>query len=324
MISRENFRIIFMGTPDFAVPSLEALHHAGYSIPAVVTVPDKPSGRGLKISESSVKRFANSHALPVLQPDKPDDSAFIESLTALHPDLFVVVAFRILPEAVWSLPSKGTINLHASLLPQFRGAAPINHAIIRGESKTGLTTFFIDHKVDTGKLIMQSETDITPDMTAGELHDILMMEGSRLLLQTVDAIRSGNVSAVDQKTLIKKETVLYTAPRIFKHHCKIDWNASAESIHNLIRGLSPYPAAFATLLSQEGKSMQLKIFRSCIDGEMPNPGPGKLLIIGKKRLFIGTSDQALELLELQLAGKSRTKISDFLNGANIDETWRAH
>jgi methionyl-tRNA formyltransferase len=314
MKPRNQFRIVFMGTPAFAVRTLEVLHKSGYPVLAVVTVPDKPAGRGLKPRASDVKRCAEQHDLPLLQPDSLKDQEFISSLASLKADLFVVVAFRMLPESVWSLPAMGTINLHASLLPQYRGAAPINRAIINGETKTGVTTFLIDHEIDTGELLLQEEIIIGPEETAGELHDRLMETGASLVLKTVDAIRENKTKPVKQNQLISQEQVLKKAPKLSKEDCKINWNCDAETVFNQIRGLSPYPAAFTNLLFPDGIVRQLKIFKAGILNTEISPGPGEIRVDTQSRMFIGSNNAAIEILEVQLSGKAKMKVRDFLNG----------
>jgi len=304
-------KIVFMGTPDFAVPSLKILLDNGYNIVAVVTAPDKPSGRGLNISKSPVKIFAEQHQLKVLQPLKLKDDNFIAELTALQPDLSIVVAFRMLPEVVWGLPKYGSVNLHASLLPKYRGAAPINWAIINGEKETGVTTFFIQQQIDTGNIIFQEKTPISETENAGTLHDKLMDIGSRLILKTVEAVESGNCPSVAQDFNQEQPA----APKIFKEHCKIDWNNTSEKIYNFIRGLNPYPAAWTML---NGKV--LKIFSSKIILARETAIPGTILTDNKTYLHIATINGLLELSELQLEGKKRIKTEEFLRGYNFSES----
>lgn len=317
MKSREDFRIVFMGTPAFAVRSLELLHNAGYDLAAVVTAPDKPAGRGLLPRLSAVKQFAQKHKLSLLQPFSLKDEIFISAIADLKADLFVVVAFRMLPEAVWSLPAKGTINLHASLLPQYRGAAPINWAIINGEQITGVTTFLIDREIDTGKILKQQEIPIGFSETAGELHDRLMEKGAELLLETVDALRSSNIKPIDQKQLLSEDQVLKKAPKLSKEDCRINWSMNTERIYNQIRGLSPYPAAFTNLISPEGTTLPLKIYKAIPCDRAIHCEPGDIITEENKRMFVASGDGFVELLEVQLAGKSRMKNSDFLNGFRI-------
>lgn len=301
-------KIVFMGTPEFAVPSLDILVKNGFNIACVVTVPDKPQGRGLKLSQSEVKKYALEHNLPILQPEKLKDEKFIKYLEELSPDIIVVVAFRILPREVYSLAKLGAFNLHASLLPKYRGAAPINWAIINGETKTGVTTFFLDDKVDTGNIIFQEEVDINSDETAGDLHDKLMQIGANLVLKTVRAILNNDAPRIQQSDL--KAT---PAPKIFKEHCKIDWNNPMEKIHNLIRGLSPYPAAFTTY-----KGKIVKIYKSEKTNTKVDLLPGSVLVT-KEDLFIACNDSYLKIIELQLEGKKRLKTEEFLRGFNFQK-----
>lgn len=304
-------KLVFMGTPEFAVPSLELLSKK-HEILAVITVPDKPAGRGKSLKSSAVKIGAQELNIPVLQPTNLKDAAFQQELKDLSAELFVVLAFRMLPEAVWSMPPMGTINLHASLLPQYRGAAPINRAIINGETKTGLTTFFIERDIDTGKIIDQKEMTISENETAGELHDRMMSEGAILLLKTVDAIESGDTQPKSQKS----SGVLKEAHKIFKEDCEINWNQSAESVHNHIRGLSPYPAAWTPANGVDYDLRQFKILKSRI-ATFPIAGsPGCILLTDELRLFVKCDPGNIEILELQAPGKKRMKTTDFLRGFN--------
>ena len=313
-MNKKDFRIIYMGTPHFAVAPLRELLNHGYPIAAVVTVADKPAGRGRKLRPSPVKEFALEYGLKVLQPLNLKDPAFISELKKLKPDLAVVVAFRMLPESVWSLPSKGTVNLHASLLPQYRGAAPINHAIINGESETGVTTFFIEKEIDTGSIILQKKIPIGPDETAGELHDKLMDAGAGLIIETIELIRKGEVNAIDQSLFNIPENQLKKAPKIFKQDCKIDWSQSIDKVYNFIRGLSPFPGAF-TYFNLTGEQKMLKIFKGKKIENIKGK-PGEILVRGGK--LIGyTADAALELTEIQLEGKKRMRAEDFLRGLKI-------
>jgi methionyl-tRNA formyltransferase len=314
-------RIVYMGTPEFAVKPLDTLVQAGYKVVGVVTVADKPSGRGLKMNESAVKQYAREHGIPVLQPLKLKDPAFLEALAAWKADLFVVVAFRMLPEEVWSMPRLGTFNLHAALLPQYRGAAPINWAVINGEKISGVTTFMIDKNIDTGGIILRQECRIRPDETAGELHDELMEIGSDLVLQTVEGLIQHNVELRVQRSFIQGSEELKPAPKITRELCHIDWNQPTGTVYNLIRGLSPYPTAFAELKS--GQEVQtLKIFRTEKRADL-HAAPGTILSDGKTYLAIATADGALELTELQLAGKKRMGAEEFLRGWRDPEAWRA-
>lgn len=301
-------RIVFMGTPEFAVASLAALLDAGKNVVAVVTVPDKPAGRGQQISESAVKQFAVSKGIPVLQPVKLKDPEFIAQLRALKPDLQIVVAFRMLPEIVWNLPPHGTVNLHASLLPQYRGAAPINWAVINGEKETGLSTFKLQHEIDTGDILMQEKLPIGDAETAGELHDRMKTIGSTLLVKTVNELEQGSLQAQPQNLLEENKH----APKLFKADCEIIWEQSAELIYNRIRGLSPYPTAFTTLL---GKN--LKIFRATLEKQQPNIKPGAFATDHKSYLKFAAADGWLNLQEVQLEGKKKMAIEEFLRGVRL-------
>jgi methionyl-tRNA formyltransferase len=301
-------RIVFMGTPDFAVASLAALIAAGFHVVAVVTAADKPAGRGQKLQESAVKKYAVEQGIPVLQPLKLKDPAFIEELTAFQADLQVVVAFRMLPEVVWNMPAKGTINLHASLLPNYRGAAPINHAIINGESTSGVTTFFLKHEIDTGDVIFADTVQIGPDETAGELHDKLMIVGAELLVKTVMAIEANDYTEQPQI----QSNVLKHAPKIFKEFCEINWDKPAQEIHNLIRGLSPYPTAFTRL-----QDKTLKVFKAEMLPGKPNVNPGSQETDGKTFLQFAAQDGWIRLTDIQYEGKKRMQIDEFLRGMRL-------
>ena len=305
-------RIVYMGTPEFAVAPLDNLIRNKYKVVGVVTVPDKPSGRGLKVNESAVKRYAVEHGLPLLQPEKLKDPEFLAALKAWKPDLIVVVAFRMLPEAVWSMPRLGTINLHAALLPQYRGAAPINWAVINGEKLTGVTTFMIDKDIDTGGILMRHECRISPVDTAGDIHDKLMGIGSDLVLQTVEGLIEHNIEMRVQRSFIQGSEVLKPAPKLTRETCRIDWNDSSEHIYNLIRGLSPYPAAFTEIAEEGREPLTLKIYRA--EKVNLHAAPGTILSDGKTYLAIATSDGAISLKDMQLAGKKRMEVKDFLLG----------
>lgn len=297
-----------MGTPDFAVASLDALVQANFNVVAVVTAPDKPAGRGQKLNESAVKRYAVEKNMPILQPEKLKSPQFLADLKAYQADLQVVVAFRMLPEVVWNMPPKGTINLHGSLLPQYRGAAPINHAIINGEKESGVTTFFLTHQIDTGNIIFSDKTPIKDDETAGELHDKLMHIGAKLLVKTVQAIADNHYHQQPQP----EEQTLKHAPKIFKDDCKINWQQSTAAIYNLIRGLSPYPTAF-TLLNDK----TLKIFKAEKVHKTPQHTPGTWHSDGKSYLQFATTDGYIKLLDIQYEGKKRMPIEDFLRGMRL-------
>ncbi len=302
----QDLRIIFLGTPDFAVASLDALLKAGATIIAVVTAPDKPSGRGLHLQPSAVKKYATEHNLLVLQPEKLKDPDFLAQLKSLQADLQVVVAFRMLPEAVWNMPPMGTINVHASLLPQYRGAAPINRAVINGEKETGVTTFQLKHEIDTGGILLQEKIDILPEDNAGTLHDKLRDAGAMLLVKTIEGIVKNTIKETPQSSLSGE---LKHAPKIFKDDMQIDWNKSAEEIHNLIRGLSPYPAAFSEL-----KGKQFKIYQSGFEQTMPHSEAGSFETDYKSYLRFAAKDGWVYIKELQLEGKKRMNIEAFLKG----------
>ena len=300
--------IIFMGTPEFAVTSLKTLLDKGYNVKAVVTTPDKPAGRGKNIQFSDVKKFALEHNLPILQPEKLKSPEFLAQLKEINADLFVVVAFRMLPKEVWAMPKRGTINLHAALLPDYRGAAPINHAIINGETETGITTFYIDEQIDTGKIIMQERCAIEPEDNIGTLYDKLMFIGAEAVCKTVDIIASGNVNAIEQDSI--RTEGLHPAPKITKEFCQINWNNKSIDIHNLIRGLSPYPAAWCYLKDE----ITAKIFTSAYSVEKHNLEAGTFVSDNKSFLKVATQDGFVSILELQMQGKKRMAIKDFLNG----------
>jgi methionyl-tRNA formyltransferase len=310
-------KVVFMGTPEFAVASLDAINKV-HEVVGVVTVADKPAGRGKKIRYSAVKEYALENDLTLLQPEKLKNEEFVQSLQSLEADLFVVVAFRMLPEVIWSMPSKGTINLHGSLLPDYRGAAPLNWAIINGDTKTGATTFFIEKEIDTGNIIDKVEIEITENMNVGELHDSLMFKGADLLVQTINNIDQGKAIGTPQAELITDR--IKEAPKIFKDTCQIDWNKSNQEVHNHIRGLSPYPAAWTSLLNSKGKELGLKLFKTIkTENNLPF---GAIQTDGKGILEIGCSSGSLQVLELQLAGKKRMDIKSFLNGVKLNDTYK--
>ncbi|MCQ2143065.1 MAG: methionyl-tRNA formyltransferase [Bacteroidales bacterium] len=322
-----------MGTPDFAVEPLRALLDKGYNVVGVVTVADKQSGRGLKVSESAVKKFAVERGLPVLQPEKLKDPEFLEALKAWNPDLFVVVAFRMLPKVVWEIPRLGTFNLHAALLPQYRGAAPINWAVINGDNMTGVTTFMINEGIDLGHIIYREQSRIAKTDTAGDVHDKLMYLGSDLVTMTVQAIIDGTIELRPQKSFIQGSEVLRPAPKLTRELCHIDWNDTTRSIYNLIRGLSPYPTAFTELVKDGSAPVQLKIFfGEALEGEGlaaalasagldALPAPGTILSDGKNFLAITTLDGALSITDLQLSGKKRMETKAFLLGFREPMGW---
>lgn len=303
----KQLRIVFMGTPEFAVPMLDVLLKSQHKVVGVVTAPDKPAGRGMQLNESEVKKFAKEKGLCILQPVKLKDESFQAELKNLNADLFVVVAFRMLPESVWGMPPMGTINLHASLLPQYRGAAPINWAIINGETETGVSTFFIQQEIDTGKIIYQEKTPIREDENVGELYAELMQLGAKVLGKTVDAIADGNYPQIPQDHI----TDIKHAPKIFKETCRIDWNKPAKQVHDFIRGLSPYPAAFTML---DGKVF--KIFKANYETGTVKGEPGTADTDGKTYFRFACTDGWLNVLECQLEGKKRLGVEDFLRGYN--------
>jgi methionyl-tRNA formyltransferase len=305
-----------MGTPEFAVASLDILVKNNYDVAAVVTVPDKPAGRGQKISESAVKQYAVANNLPVLQPEKLKSEEFINALKEINADLFIVVAFRMLPEVVWTMPKLGTFNLHGSLLPQYRGAAPLNWAVINGEKYTGVTTFFLKHEIDTGSIIFQEKIEISDDMNVGELHDKAMLVGANLVLKTVQAIESDNIRSIDQnewmtQNNLKKEELKH-APKIFKEDREINWNNTADSVVNLVRGLSPYPVAFTTLNHQ-----MLKIYSAKVIEQSSNLAIGEFESDGKTYLRFKAADHLVQVEDLQLEGKKRMKVEELLRGYRI-------
>lgn len=302
-----NLRIVFMGTPEFAVASLDALYAAECNIVGVITAPDKPGGRGMQLQQSAVKKYAVEKGLNVLQPEKLKNPVFLEELKALNADLFIVVAFRMLPELVWNMPPLGTINLHGSLLPHYRGAAPINWAVINGEKETGVTTFKLKHEIDTGNILLQDKFPIAENATAGEVHDQMMHIGAQLLLKTVKGLANNSIEEQPQDSI--DPSTLKHAPKIFTETCRIDWNKPTGDIYNLIRGLSPYPAAFTTL---NGK--MLKIYRAEKELTTPSKTAGEFITDGKQYLKFATADGYISVMELQLEGKKKMKVDEFLRG----------
>ncbi len=318
----KQLRIVFMGTPEFAVESLKVLVENGYNVVAIITAPDKPSGRGLKISQPAVKNYAAEKGLPVLQPVKLKNQEFLLELKNIKPDLQIVVAFRMLPEAVWALPPLGTFNLHASLLPQYRGAAPLNWAIINGERETGVTTFLLSHEIDTGRILFSEKESITINDTLGDLHDRLMVKGAQLVLKTVDALASGEVVPLSQEELIYSKEDLKTAPKLERRTMQIDWTQPAEKIRNLIRGLSPSPAAWTTIQRGSDRlSTEVKIFSARTEPANDGCTPGTIRSDGKTFLKVACGDGWIHITELQLSGKKRMKADEFLRGFKDPEKY---
>ena len=313
-MDKRDLRIVFMGTPEFAVEPLRLLVENGYHVVAVVTQPDKPVGRhGSVLQPSAVKQYAVQHGLPVLQPEKMKDPAFVEQLRSYHANLQVVVAFRMLPEVVWAMPEYGTFNVHAALLPQYRGAAPINWAIINGETETGVTTFFLDHDIDTGRIILQKPFAIPDDADVEYVYDGLMHLGAQLCLETLDAIiaADGHPESIPQDT-VSDGSAVSTAPKIFKETCEIDWTKTAKQVYDFVRGLSPVPGAWTTLVAPDGKETVLKVYKTRKTGRK-GQGSGVLSVVDRT-FCISAADDCLEIVELQLAGKKRMAARDFLNG----------
>lgn len=314
MTKHQDTRIIFMGTPDFAVASLAALLEQQFHVVAVVTAPDKPAGRGLELKPSAVKAFAQEHRIPVLQPVKLKDPVFVEELASYRADLQVVVAFRMLPEIVWNMPRLGTINVHGSLLPRYRGAAPINWALINGDTETGVTTFKLQHEIDTGGVLLQERIPITPDMNAGLLHDIMKEVGGQVLVKTLEGYLAETLTPTPQEQLPDfHPDQLPHAPKIFTETCQVDWTQSAQAIHNRVRGLSPFPGAFTRL---NGK--QLKIYATQVENRTSTGVPGTCKLVGKDQWWVQTGQGMLRLMQVQLEGKKRIDAADFLRGYAVE------
>ena len=319
-MEKKDLRIVYMGTPEFAVESLKRLVEGGYNVVGVITMPDKPIGRhGSVLQASPVKQYAVSQGLKVLQPEKLKDEAFLEELRSLQADLQIVVAFRMLPEVVWAMPPMGTFNLHAALLPQYRGAAPINWAVINGDTETGITTFFLKHEIDTGDIIQQVRVPIADTDNVEIVYDKLMMLGGDLVLETVDAILTGTVKPIPQDELIQIETELRPAPKIFKETCRIDWNKSVKQIYDFVRGLSPYPAAWTELCTTEGKPQVLTIYETEKQFKEHNLPIGTIDSDEKTYFRIAVKDGFVNIRSLQLAGKKRMEVGDFLRGFRFSE-----
>lgn len=316
-MKKEDLKIVFLGTPDFAVESLRRMVDEGCNVVGVVTMPDKPAGRGKQLRASAVKEFAVSRGLRVLQPANLKDPAFVEELRGLGADLFVVIAFRMLPEVVWQMPRLGTFNLHASLLPRYRGAAPINWAVINGDTRTGVTTFFLKHDIDTGDIIDREAIEIGPDDNAGAVHDRLMMLGADLVMRTIDGIVEGSHKPMPQADFTDVEPA--PAPKIFKDTCRIDWSRPAREIHNLVRGLSPYPTAWSELEADGAQHGTMKIFGTAVGDKASSQEPGTVTISAdRRRMMVATGDFDLELLSVQVPGKRRMGIEEFLRGCRLE------
>ncbi|MBR3774238.1 MAG: methionyl-tRNA formyltransferase [Alistipes sp.] len=317
-MNAKDLRIVFMGTPEFAVPSLKALVEGGYNVVAVVTTPDKPAGRGRQLHESDVKIAARELGLPILQPEKLRDEEFVAAMEALKPDLGIVIAFRMLPEVIWAMPRLGTFNLHASLLPEYRGAAPINWAIINGEKETGVTTFLLNHEIDKGAIIGQLREEIMPEDTIGTLYDRLMNKGVGLVLETVEKLAAGDIRPIEQQHI--DESTLKPAPKIFKEDCLVDWSKSGRRIVDFVRGLSPYPAAWSRLV-REGEELTVKIFRTSFQEAAHGEPIGTIRTDWREELEVACSDGWIRIHELQVAGKRRMTTHDLLLGFRQIESY---
>ena len=318
----KDLRIVFMGTPDFAVASLTALVEKGYKVVGVVTAPDKPAGRGQKLQQSAVKTYALAQHLPVLQPEKLKEEGFLAELKALKADLQIIVAFRMLPEVVWHMPVLGTFNLHGSLLPRYRGAAPLNWAIMNGDQESGVTTFLLKKEIDTGNILFWEKVAISPDQTVGELHDQLMVIGAELVLKTADALAEGKMLPISQEKLAIEPERLH-APKIFKEDCRINWNLDAQKNHDKIRGLSPYPTAWTELSAPMKENISLKIFRTSLEKCSHTDVPGTILSDQRRWAKIACANGYLSVTDLQLAGKKRMGIEEFLRGFPNIESYKA-
>lgn len=317
-MDKKDLRIVFLGTPDFAVESLDRLVKGGYNIVGVVTMPDKIAGRGHKLIQSPVKQYAVEHGLTLMQPEKLKDSAFIDQLQQLQAHLFIVIAFRMLPEIVWSMPPLGTFNLHASLLPRYRGAAPINRAIMNGDTTTGVTTFMLKHEIDTGDILQQTAIEIGPDENVGSVHDRLMTLGADLTIETVEHILAGTLKPIPQDDLIN-DIEPTPAPKIFAEDLVIDWNRSAREIHNLVRGLSPYPAARSEIVLDDKPPEQIKILKVRPTDEATSLQPGGVKVDGNRLLAADGTGHLIDILEVHPAGKKRMSAADYLRGARFSE-----
>ena len=321
-MTAKDLRIIFMGTPDFAVASLSALVEKGYRVVGVVTAPDKPAGRGQKLQQSAVKIYALANNLTILQPEKLKDENFLTELKSLKPDLQIIVAFRMLPEVVWKLPTLGTFNLHGSLLPRYRGAAPLNWAVMNGDTESGVTTFLLKQEIDTGNILFWEKVPVSPDQTVGELHDQLMVIGAELVVKTVNALADGSAIPIAQEKLEIEPEKLH-APKIYKEDCRINWELESQINHNKVRGLSPYPTAWTELSAPDKETISLKIFRTILEKNLPAYPPGTILSDQKKWMKIACFDGYLQITDLQLAGKKRMGIEEFLRGFPRIRLWKA-
>ncbi|MEE1207157.1 MAG: methionyl-tRNA formyltransferase [Muribaculaceae bacterium] len=314
-MNKEDLRIVFLGTPDFAVESLDRLVSEGYNIVSVVTATDKPAGRGHHLLKSAVKQYAEEKGIPVLQPKSLKDPEFLDQLRALNAQLFIVIAFRMLPEAVWAMPPMGTFNLHAALLPRYRGAAPINHAVMNGDKETGVTTFMLKHEIDTGDILRQERIEIGPDENVGSVHDRLMHLGAELTLDTVSHILVGDLKPIPQAELEVEQAATY-APKIFKEDCRIDWTRPAQQVHNFVRGLSPYPAAWSVLCGDTSAPTEIKIFATALAKGSNFGAPGQVSIVDGK-MVVACGDGAVEVLEVRPAGKKQMPVDAYLRGARL-------
>lgn len=317
VVKKKDLRIVFMGTPEFAVGTLQALEEGGYNVVAVVTQPDKPVGRhGSVLRAPAVKVYAEEHGIPVMQPEKMKDAGFVEQLRSYNADLQVVVAFRMLPEVVWAMPRFGTFNVHAALLPQYRGAAPINWAIINGETRTGVTTFFLDHDIDTGRIIMQKPFDIPDDADVEYVYDGLMALGAKAAVETIEKIieNNGEIETLQQEEMIPVGETLKGAPKIYKETCEIDWTGTAKQVHDFVRGLSPVPGAHGKIVTEDGTEMEVKIYKGKVTEQSADGMTPGTIVREKKHLYVATGEGLYEVLSLQAAGKKRMDAISFMNG----------
>jgi len=317
VVEKKDLRIVFMGTPEFAVGTLQALEEGGYNVVAVVTQPDKPVGRhGSVLRAPAVKVYAEEHGIPVMQPEKMKDAGFVEQLRSYNADLQVVVAFRMLPEVVWAMPRFGTFNVHAALLPQYRGAAPINWAIINGETRTGVTTFFLDHDIDTGRIIMQKPFDIPDDADVEYVYDGLMALGAKAAVETIEKIieNNGEIETLQQEEMIPVGETLKGAPKIYKETCEIDWTGTAKQVHDFVRGLSPVPGAHGKIVTEDGTEMEVKIYKGKVTEQSADGMTPGTIVREKRHLYVAAGEGLYEVLSLQAAGKKRMDAISFMNG----------